>query len=109
MTYRLVLRPRPVVKYAALYPMLERCTEDNLAVAIRLNGEPVKRMRGTIRKGMWSRGMRMRSTVHDGALVVWPMETDLEAGLPIAEARGRRWEVIRAKVPSRSRPAASAG
>ena len=111
MHYRFVPRPCPALKYRALYPMLERIAHDTmLSVLVPLNGEPVKRARGTIRKGMWNRGMRMRSTYlkKEHALKVWPMETDLETGLPVSEARGRRWEVIHERAPARRCQPASA-
>lgn len=111
MNYRLVPRPWLLLKYRELYPMLEQIVHTpELSVFVPLNGEPVKRVRGTIRKGMWKRGMRMVSTYlkEEHALKIWPMETDLEVGLPLAEARGRRWEVIRAEAPTRPHPVLAA-
>lgn len=111
MDYRIVPRPRPKCwqrKYAWLYPILDRVGQGQ-AVALPINGEPVRRMRDTIRRSLWrAHGLRIRSTAHNGKLFVWPMETDLETGLPPEEGRGKHWEVINEKAPTRPRQPAPA-
>lgn len=117
-SYSLVSRPRPKCwqrKYAWLYPLLDRLPEDQ-AIAVPLNGEPVRRMRDTIRKSLWRMyGMRILSTAKDGKLYVWPVEVELESGPKDIAGKHRHtnnsrcgWEIIHAKAPVRIRVPAPA-